>query len=113
MVNVRYVGTTYNVEIPGDGLNVALASQNGYADPVSFAHNGAASYYLGLPNLFTVNAGHVVNGGNGIEAHYDAFGPYNPLHWALEYLPSTVVNPRSTAQPMQYSCSVSGGCQQQ
>jgi hypothetical protein len=85
---------------------------NGSLDPVTFAHGGDTSYYLG--NLFGTNVGHIVDEtqyGNspGIEAHYDRFGPWNPLHWIFEWLPSTFINPYNPNDPGQsYTCTTSG-----
>jgi RHS repeat-associated protein len=111
-VLVRYVGSTYNVQILYDELNAERAAQDGYKDPVAFMHNGFASYYMGLPNLVGIDAGHVVAADKGVEAHYDSFGPYNPLHELLEVLPSLFINTRGSAIAIPYTCSLTGGCHQ-
>jgi len=109
-VLVRYVGTTYNVQIPHNELNAEEAAKDGYKDPLTFMHNGATSYYMGLVNLIGIDAGHVVAADGGVEAHYDSFGPYNPLHELLEALPSLFINTRGSAVAVPYTCSMNGGC---
>ena len=112
-VLVRYVGSTYNVQLVGNALNGSAAASDGYQDPSlsnSFFHPGAdASYYVG-GGYVGLDAGHVVAAQNGMEAHYDSFAPYNPFHWFFEALPSLFINTRGTAVPVPYTCSVSGGC---
>ena len=87
-VYVRLVGFTYNVQIRSD----RLADVTGWSDPLTSAHNGESSVYYGGPShLLGFDAGHVAAGvgddanNPGLEAHYDTFGPLNPLHWFLEY----------------------------
>ncbi len=117
-VTVRYVGSTYNVQIPNDLTNIDLTSSEGFKDPLRFVHNGLDSYYMGAANLATVDPGHVVADPGGIEAHYDSFGPYNPLHEAFEWLPALVFNTRAQADAptsstrTQWLCSINGGCHQ-
>ena len=75
--------------------------------PANIFHSGDNSYYIGLGGLFGVEEGHVVDDPSGIQAHYDAFGPYNPMH-AMETIAGAIVN-----VPLgSYSCSVVGGCHQ-
>lgn len=117
-VNVRHVGFTDNVQIPGDTLDESKAS-SGWKDPLTSFHDGAESYYFGGPlHLFGFDAGHVAAGAGknadpGIEAHHDTFGPLNPIHWIFEALPSLFINTRNSAVPVRYTCSVSGGCSAQ
>jgi hypothetical protein len=112
-VNVRLVGSTYNVQIPGD----VLTDTNGWHDPLSSAHNGEPSvYYADWLGLMTDTVGHVAAGVGddtnypGLEAHYDSPGPLNPVHWLLDYLPSLFINPRRNAQPVGYTCALGVGC---
>jgi hypothetical protein len=112
-------GFTYNVQIRGD----TLSDLSGWSDPLTgrhfpSAHNGESSvYYGGLSHLLGFDAGHVAAGvgddtnNPGLEAHYDTFGPLNPLHWFLEYLPSLIINPRGSASAEQYTCTAGVGCQ--
>jgi RHS repeat-associated protein len=109
-VKATLVGFTWNVQIRDDLLNVNKAAQDGFADPFTFAHKGSSSYYLGTPNPIGGGIGHVVNYPQGVEAHYDLFNPFNPLHILGEWLPSLVVNPSTSATPTSFTCSVLGGC---
>jgi hypothetical protein len=113
-VTVRYVGATYNVTLNGNPLNQATAAADGYKDPLGLFHNGDPSYYIGFGGLFSINEGHVVDATKtygGLEAHYDSWGPYNPLHWMFEALPSLFINTRGQAGTgTPYRCSVAGGC---
>jgi hypothetical protein len=74
------------------------------------------SYYLGPVNLIGINAGHVVNDPNGIEAHVDAWGPFTAFHNLFEALPLVFFNTRSQANAPNsptlspWTCSLSGGC---
>jgi RHS repeat-associated protein len=118
-VVVRYVGTMYNVQIPGDLMNIDAADAAGFRDPLTVLHQGNTSYYIGRGNLLTIDAGHVVNDVRGIEAHFDSFGPYTLQHNLFEALPSLFFNtraqanaPGSSAQSV-WSCSMSGGCRPQ
>jgi hypothetical protein len=111
-VSVKLVGYNYNVQLLRNPLDVAAASADGYSDPTSsMFHQGNDSYYVGFGGLFGIDEGHVVADPNGIEAHYDDFGPLNPLHWPGAIL-SLFVNTRSTAPAIPYTCSVVGGCHQ-
>ena len=112
-VSVRYVGSTYNVTLNGNPLDKDAAAEDGYQDPTGSFHNGDSSWYIGLGGLLGIDEGHVVDATQygGVEAHYDTFGPYNPLHWVLEALPSLFINTRGSATPVQYTCSINGGCQ--
>ena len=111
-VSVKLVGYNYNVQLLRNPLDVAAASGNGYSDPTSsMFHQGNDSYYIGFGGLFGIDEGHVVADPNGIEAHYDDFGPFNPLHWPGAIL-SIFVNTRSTAPAIPSTCSVVGGCHQ-
>jgi hypothetical protein len=110
---VRYVGFTYNVQLDQNPLDPNAASSGGYQDPALFNavfHPGAPdSYYIG-GGYVGVDAGHVVDLPGGIEAHYDSFAPYNPLHWIFEALPSLVINTGGNATPMPYTCSIGEDC---
>ena len=120
-VSVRLVGFTYNVQIPADPFNGA-AAQFGYKDPKftnDANHPGSTgSYYVtnSIFGLLGTNVPHVADlGKEGIEAHYDTFGPANPLHWFGEWIPSLFINTRKTAQPgsptySQWTCTVGFGC---
>jgi RHS repeat-associated protein len=118
-VLVRHVGFTDNAQIPGDTLDEQSTSNDGWMDPLTSFHGGARSYYFGGPwRLFGFNAGHVAAGAGksaapGLEAHHDAFGPLNPLHWLLESLPSLAINTRDSAVAQPYTCSIAGGCDAQ
>ena len=116
-------GTTYNVQIPNNPLNTQSAQENGIADPLNLLRQynvfhppgqsySGDSYYLGSwMNFVGVDPGHVVNGANGdpgVEAHYDTFGPFNPLHWLYEAIPGSLYK----GPIQQYVCSVTYGCSQ-
>ena len=118
----RLVGFTYNVQILGDSFNWAAAIF-GVADPRwanSANHPGAnGSYYFSnsIFGLAGMNVQHVADLTKGIEAHYDTFGPYNPLHWFGEWLPSLVINRRNAAVPgsstySNWTCTIGVGCTQ-
>jgi hypothetical protein len=99
--SVRYVGSTYNVQLLNNPLDTSSASADGYSDPAVFNaenHPGSTGSYYVSGDYIGIDAGHVVNfGAAGLEAHYDSFAPYNPLHWVLEWLPSQFVNTRGQA----------------
>jgi RHS repeat-associated protein len=104
-VKVTLGGFTYNVQLRGNPLDVSKAQEAGYKDPTNVFHSGNDSWYIGLGGLFGVEEGHVVNNPSGIEAHYDAFGPYNPLH-----LMDTVAGAFINVPLGSYTCSAVGGC---
>lgn len=115
-VLVRYVGFTYNVQIPGDPMDPKTLPTNATKDPGttnSIFHKGAPdSYYLasGL-GLAGANVGHVVDDKTGVEAHDDHWGPANPIHWG-EAILSLFVNTRAEAGGgVPESCSPNSGCQ--
>ena len=115
-VVVRYVGSTYNVQLPTNDLNVDQASEDGFKDPITMVHAGNQSYYLGFWNLGTVDAGHVVQDPTGVQAHYDNFGPADPLHWIFEWIPSLMFNTQRQADATNsntrttWVCSINLGC---
>jgi len=114
-VAVRYVGSTFNVQLNGNPLDANAAAADGYQDPEitnRIFHPGAPnSYYIG-GGYIGLNSGHVVDEPGNLEAHYDTFAPFNPLHWILEALPSRFINTRADANPVIYTCSLSAGCHQ-
>ena len=108
-VNVQQRGGTYNVQLPGNPLDLT-AAQGGVADPLNLLGSNnpwhsTDSYYTGtVGDLFGADEGHVVNGPGGIEAHYDSWGPFNPLHWLTESWAGLV----SQGPSQQYQCSANG-----
>jgi len=117
-VQVRYVGFTYNVQIPGDRMDPKSLPKGATKDPGitnKIFHKGAAdSYYLtSRLGLFGAHVPHVVNLPlpGGVEAHIDHFGPLNPLHWGEAAL-SLFINTRADAGAgVPEVCSPTGGCQ--
>ncbi len=116
----RLVGFTYNAQIPGDQFNGA-AAEFGTQDPDwanGANHPGAnGSYYVSTSalGLFGMDVQHVADLTAGVEAHYDTFGPANPLHWFGEWLPSLFINTRAAAVQgsrtySQWTCTVGVGC---
>jgi RHS repeat-associated protein len=114
-VNVRYVGFTYNVQIPGDTMDPSTLPADSIKDPGitnKIFHNGAPdSFYLTTPlGMAGANVPHVVDNLRGIEAHIDHFGPANPIHWG-EAILSLFINTRAQAGAgFVQTCSPSGGC---
>ncbi len=115
-VVVRYVGFTYNVQIPGDGfditeLNPPYLQDPGVTNAIFHGGKGVDSFYLssGL-GLASANVPHVIADLNSIEAHIDNFGPANPLHWGESIL-SLFINTRASAGTGSFqTCSPVGGC---
>lgn len=107
-VEVQKIGHTLNVTLPGNPLNTRLAAARGWRDPLTFMHGGRSSWYVGgFPrDLFGVRVGHVVDAAAGASAHHDWFGPLDPLHAILDWLPAYWY----TGPVRNYLCSVPAGC---
>lgn len=90
--------------------SVNAAAVNGWSDPITSFHGGAHSWYLGgfLDGFFdTTHLVDSIDGGLGINAHSDPFGPFNPLHYIVQ-IPLTALNP--SGQSWSGTCSAVGGC---
>ncbi|HEV2416452.1 MAG TPA: RHS repeat-associated core domain-containing protein [Terriglobia bacterium] len=105
-VLISRTGVTINVQLPGNLANVAELESNGYQDPLDSFHNGNPSWYIGLLGLFGFGEGHVVADPNGIQDHYDDFGPLDPLHELIQVPLGVFKSP-----PVPITCSFVGGCQ--
>jgi hypothetical protein len=107
-VYISTTGITTNAQLRGDPLNTEAAAQNGIQDPFNILHEGNDSWFIGgLGDLFGFDVGHVVEDPNGISAHYDDFGPLNPLHYMIQLPAGIFSTPQTT-----YTCSTVGGCSQ-
>lgn len=112
-VKVRYVGLTFNVQIPGDLLEPATVGSNSWNDPKLFStiFHGNSSVYLasGLA-LFGPNVGHLSASLGGIEGHIDHWGPWNPIHWGEAVLSTFVNTRRGAGTGVRETCSPASGC---
>ena len=115
-VNVRYVGFTYNVQIPGDMMKPSTLPADSIKDPgitnKLFHKDAYDSFYLTSPlGMAGANVPHLVDDRRGVEAHIDHFGPANPIHWG-EAILSLFINTRDQAGAgFIQTCSPGGGCQ--
>jgi RHS repeat-associated protein len=108
LVDYTHAAMVYSVSMQGlaDQSVDAQAAGNagGWSDPIKFFHDGASSWIFG----WFLDTGHLVDStaSQGINAHVDPFGPFNPLHYLVQ-LPSMLLGAGQSGKAM---CSVNGGC---
>jgi hypothetical protein len=89
-------------------LDTGAVAEDGYQDPTGMMHNGNDSWYIGsFGGLFDFEVGHVVADPDGVQAHYDDFGPLNPFHTLIQVPLGWIMG---TTPPTTYTCSLIGGC---
>jgi RHS repeat-associated protein len=119
VVIVRYVGFTYNVQIPDDLMDPDTLPSDATEDlgltNAIFHGDAPDSYYLASGfALAGPDVAHIVDlplSEGGVEAHIDHWGPANPIHWGESIL-SLFINTRAQAgSGVSKTCSPNGGCQ--